>query len=77
MPWLAAIASSFGVLEHSLLGFAKLTRGAFPDLGGCGWRLTDLLGDAQYDRSGADLVARGLYLDVPPWSHHVFEMTML
>jgi hypothetical protein len=50
---------------------------ASADLGGCGWRLTDLLGDAQYDRSGDDLVARGLYLDVPPWSHHVFEMIRL
>ena len=50
---------------------------ASPDLGGCRWRLTDLLGDARYDRSGDDLVTRGLYLDVPPWSYHVFEMIRL
>jgi glycosidase len=50
---------------------------ASPDLGGRGWRLIDLLGDAQYDRSGDDLLARGLYLDIPPWSYHVFEMTVL
>jgi hypothetical protein len=48
-----------------------------PEPGGRGWRLIDLLGDAQYDRSGDDLLARGLYLDIPPWSYHVFEMTML
>jgi glycosidase len=48
-----------------------------PELGGRGCRLIDLLGDAQYDRSGDDLLARGLYLDIPPWSYHVFEMTML
>ena len=26
---------------------------------------------------GDELVARGLYLDVPAWSHHVFEMIRL
>jgi Alpha amylase, catalytic domain len=39
------------------------------------WRLRDLLGAAQYDRDGDDLQSRGLYLDVPPWQYHVFEMT--
>ena len=27
-----------------------------------------------YDRSGDDLAARGLYLDVPPWGYHVFDV---
>ena len=39
------------------------------------WRLQDLLGTAQYDRDGNDLQSRGLYLDVPPWQCHVFELT--
>jgi hypothetical protein len=47
----------------------------FPDLGGRGWRLSDLLTDARYERDGTDLVSRGLYLDVPPWSYHAFELT--
>jgi glycosidase len=47
----------------------------FPDLGGRQWRLRDLLGDAQYQRDGDELQSRGLYLDVPPWQYHVFEMT--
>jgi hypothetical protein len=46
----------------------------FPDLGGGQWRLQDLLGEARYDRDGNDLQSRGLYLDVPPWQSHVFEM---
>jgi len=37
--------------------------------------LEDLLGDASCDRDGHDLQARGLYLDVGPWQHHLFEMT--
>ena len=28
-----------------------------------------------YDREGDDLLARGLYLDVPEWGFHVFEVT--
>jgi hypothetical protein len=29
---------------------------------------------ARYERAGDDLAGRGLYLDVPPWAHHVFEV---
>jgi hypothetical protein len=46
----------------------------FPDLGGRAWNLRDLLGDAVYERDGNDLQSRGLYLEVPPWCCHVFEM---
>jgi len=46
----------------------------FLDLHDRTWRLTDLLSDARYDRDGNDLAARGLYLDVPPWQRHVFEV---
>jgi glycosidase len=47
----------------------------FPDLGGRRWRLHDLLGNSDYERDGDDLRSRGLYLDVPPWHCHVFELT--
>ncbi len=47
----------------------------FPDLGGRLVRLKDMMGEASYDRGGDDLVSRGLYLDLLPWSYHVFEMT--
>jgi 1,4-alpha-glucan branching enzyme len=46
-----------------------------PDLGGRLWRLSDVLNDAQYERDGNELHSRGLYLDVPPWQYHVFEIT--
>jgi Alpha amylase, catalytic domain len=46
----------------------------FADLGTGQWRLRDLLGDAEFQRDGADLQSRGLYLDVPAWQYHVFEM---
>ena len=48
-----------------------------PDLSGHAVRLKDLMGPASYDRDGADLVSQGLYLDMPPWSFHVFEVLRL
>jgi hypothetical protein len=45
------------------------------ELANRGWRLADLLGEARYDRDGDDLLARGLYLDVPPWQAAVFTLT--
>ncbi|MSR58921.1 MAG: alpha-amylase [Planctomycetaceae bacterium] len=36
--------------------------------------LRDRLSPAQYEREGTDLCHRGLYLDLPPWGFHVFEI---
>ena len=47
----------------------------FADLSGRTVQLKDLTGPASYDRDGGDLASRGLYLDLPPWGYHVFEMT--
>ena len=47
----------------------------FADLGNGRWQLTDLMGDATYDRDGDDLQHRGLYLDVPPWQASVFSLS--
>ena len=44
------------------------------DLRGRAWRLADCTGDAVYDRPGDDLAERGLYLDVPAWGFHVFDV---
>jgi hypothetical protein len=46
----------------------------FANLGDHRWQLRDLLGEAQYERDGEDLRARGLYLDLAPWQFHAFEM---
>jgi hypothetical protein len=44
------------------------------DLPGRTWRLDDRLGPAVYDRTGAELAARGLYLDIPAWGYHAFDV---
>jgi hypothetical protein len=44
------------------------------DLPGRAWRLADRLGAESYDRDGADLAGWGLYLDMPAWGYHAFEV---
>jgi hypothetical protein len=34
------------------------------------------MGPASYDYNGDDLLSRGLYLDVPAWGYHVFEVSI-
>jgi glycosidase len=47
----------------------------FADVIGKTVRMTDMMGPTSLDRDGNEVVSRGLYLDLPPWSYHVFEMT--
>ena len=46
----------------------------FEGLSGRSWRLTDQLGSAVHERDGADLQARGLYLDEPAWQACAFAL---
>jgi glycosidase len=44
----------------------------FPEIKNRTVKLNDLLGSASYTREGNDLLERGLYLDMEPWSYHTF-----
>jgi hypothetical protein len=44
-------------------------------LAGETWKLSDLLGPARYQRSGDEMRTRGLYLDMPAWGYHFFDIT--
>jgi hypothetical protein len=46
----------------------------FEDFRGEPVSLRDLMGPASYDRSGDEVLSQGLYLDVPAWGYHVFEL---
>ena len=46
----------------------------FIDLSGRDVGLTDLMNGARYERDQSDLASRGLYVDLPPWGYHVFEV---
>jgi hypothetical protein len=47
------------------------------DLGGQMYRLKDLMGAESYERSGDSLLSPGLYLDLPAWGYHLFELPCL
>ncbi|NEQ34980.1 MAG: alpha-amylase [Okeania sp. SIO3I5] len=46
----------------------------FDTLRGKTYQLQDLMNDVSYDRLGDNLVSRGLYLDLPGWGYHVFDL---
>jgi hypothetical protein len=48
----------------------------FRGLSGRAVQLKDLAGTATYDRNGNDLLSQGLYLDLPAWGFHVFQVIM-
>ena len=58
--------------DHQSQGYVRLP---FDEIGGRTVRLADLMSPATYDRSGNELVSRGLYLDLPSWGYHVFDVT--
>lgn len=45
------------------------------DVAGRTVRIKDLMAGAGFERDGDAIALRGLYLDLQPWSYHVFEVT--
>lgn len=45
-----------------------------PDLAGRRWTLDDRLGPERYERDGGELLERGLYVDLAPWGHNLFDV---
>jgi hypothetical protein len=48
---------------------------SFPELERGEWLLTDLLGEARYQRDADELQSSGLYLNVAGWQSHAFEVS--
>jgi len=46
----------------------------FAEIAGRSVRFKDLMGPESYDRSGDEVLSRGLYLDLLPWGYHVFQI---
>jgi len=60
--------------SHQSQSYIKLPWG---DLSGYTWRFSDRLSQAVYDRHGDDLSTQGLYLDMPAWGYHIFDVLSL
>lgn len=67
LRWLIAV----NYAEHQSQCYVRVPGGG---LNGQTVRFIDLMGPASHDRDGSDLASRGLYLDMPPWSYHVFAL---
>jgi hypothetical protein len=46
----------------------------FPDLAGQMVQFKDLMSAALYDRDGSELLTKGIFLDLPEWGYHIFEV---
>jgi len=49
----------------------------FPEIKNRSVWLNDTLSSARYNREGNELLERGLYLDLEPWSYHIFSMEVI
>jgi glycosidase len=47
-----------------------------PDAAGRSVRFHDLMRPIAYERDGTEILSKGLYLDLPPWGYHVFEVQL-
>jgi hypothetical protein len=66
--WLAAINYS----PHQGQAYMNIP---LPAVGGQVVQLRDWFSPAVYDRLGDELLEKGLYLDLPEWGYHLFEIT--
>ncbi|KIC93811.1 alpha-amylase family glycosyl hydrolase [Flavihumibacter solisilvae] len=66
------VVISINYAPHDSQCFVRLP---FNDLSGLSVRFRDMMSSALYDRDGDDLLSRGLFLDMPAWSYHVFEVS--
>ncbi len=64
----------FVAVNYSLLQSQCFVRTPFTELGERTVRLQDQLSPAVYDRPADELRGRGLFLDMPPWGYHVFDV---
>ncbi len=48
-----------------------------PDLEDQQVLFTDLMGKSEYLRDGNHLMERGIYIDLPPWEYHIFQIEIL
>lgn len=74
--WLESLGSRWAASRKTARGNQGQCYVPLPydDLFGRSVRLQDRMSPAVYDRNGDDLLLPGLYLDMPPWGYHVFDV---
>jgi hypothetical protein len=67
----SALLAVVNYASHQSQCYARL---AWESLRDHSWRLEDLLSSTHYVRPGSRLISSGLYLDLPPWGAHIFQI---
>ena len=62
------------VVNHSDMAAQALVQIGWKDLCGRKWQLQDVLSGAIYERRGDEMLSPGLYVELGPWSYHLFNV---
>jgi len=68
--WSSANSRHLVVVNLSAGAAEAHVRLPWQDIGGRTWELTDRVNDQQFERSGDDLAANGLYVGLVGWASH-------
>jgi hypothetical protein len=74
--WEAGDRRLLAVVNHGPVQAQCYVPVALAGLAGREVTLSDLMGSARYRRRGDELAGPGLYLDLPAWGHHLFELSV-
>ena len=74
--WCHQDAKILAIINYSSFQGQSLVRVPFIDLEGHALYLKELIHDETYQRDGTELNQRGLYVDLPGWGTHLFELRM-
>ena len=70
-PAQASLIVTVNFAPHQSQCYARIP---LPEIQGKALRFRDLMGTESYDRDSDEVFSRGLYLDLPAWGYHVFEV---
>jgi hypothetical protein len=64
------------VVNYSDQGSQAYIKPPFPGLKDQAVRFNDMMSTAMYDRDGNKIISEGMYLDLPAWGYHIFDVTI-
>ena len=62
------------VINYSCHAGQCLVRLPFSELGGKPVRFSEMMSPAFYDWEGSEVVSKGIFIDLPAWGYHIFEI---
>jgi Alpha amylase, catalytic domain len=66
----------FVIVNYASTNSQCYVRMPFPELAEQQVRFSDLMGNIFYDRNGNEILSGGIYLDLPAWGFHIFDVSV-